>query len=110
MFLFADAEESGLRGAMLFAERHPLMKRVGLVVNLEARGVSGPSAMFETGADNAGLIRLYGAGGDQTFKLHVLSYLSGVRTSESMTKIREIAEGETDHVIREKALDYVLGR
>ena len=60
VFLFADSEESGLRGAMLFAERHPLMRRVGLVVNLEARGVAGPSAMFETGADNAGLIRLYG--------------------------------------------------
>ena len=55
------------------------------------------------------LIRLYGAGGDGT-KLHVVSYLSGVRTSESMTKIREIANGETDPVIREKALDYVLGR
>jgi len=59
VFLFADAEESGLRGAMLFAGKHPLMKRVRLVVNLEARGVAGPSAMFETGAGNAGLIRLY---------------------------------------------------
>ena len=59
VFLFADSEESGLRGAMLFADSHPLMKRLGLVVNLEARGASGPSAMFETGADNAGLIRLF---------------------------------------------------
>lgn len=60
VFLFADGEESGLRGAMFFAQHHPLMKRVGLVVNLEARGVSGPSAMFETGAGNAALIRLFG--------------------------------------------------
>lgn len=59
VFLFADSEESGLRGAMLFADAHPLMKRVGLVVNLEARGASGPSAMFETGADNEALIRLF---------------------------------------------------
>lgn len=58
VFLFADAEESGLRGAMLFADAHPLMARVGLVVNLEARGVSGPSAMFETSANNAALINL----------------------------------------------------
>ncbi|MGE0582777.1 MAG: M28 family peptidase [Steroidobacteraceae bacterium] len=58
VFLFADAEESGLRGAMLFADEHPLMARIGLVVNLEARGVTGPSAMFETSADNAGLIGL----------------------------------------------------
>jgi len=60
IFLFADGEESGLRGAMLFAGQHPLMKRVGFVVNLEARGVSGPSAMFETGPGNAPLIGLFG--------------------------------------------------
>ena len=48
--------------------------------------------------------------GDQAFKLHVLSYLSGLRTSESITKIREIANGERDPVLREQALDYALGR
>jgi beta-lactamase regulating signal transducer with metallopeptidase domain len=56
------------------------------------------------------LIRLYGASREQAFKLHVLSYLSGLHTAESMAKIREIADGETDAVIREQALDYVLGR
>lgn len=61
VFLFADAEESGLRGAMLFADAHPLMARVGLVINLEARGVSGPSAMFETSPNNAALVGLYAA-------------------------------------------------
>jgi len=59
VFLFSDSEEPGLRGAMLFADAHPLMQRVGLVVNLEARGARGPSAMFETGANNANLIRLF---------------------------------------------------
>jgi beta-lactamase regulating signal transducer with metallopeptidase domain len=56
------------------------------------------------------LIRLYGAGNDRAFKLHVLSYLSGLRTPESTAKIREIADGDIDPVIRDKALDYVLGR
>ena len=56
------------------------------------------------------LIRLYGASREQAMKLQVLSYLSGLRTSESMAKIREIADGEMDPVIRGKALDYVLGR
>lgn len=60
IFLFADAEESGLRGAMHFASQHPLMKRVAFIVNLEARGVSGPGAMFETGAGNEALIGLFG--------------------------------------------------
>lgn len=60
IFLFADGEESGLRGAMLFAEHHPLMQRVAFVVNLEARGASGPSVMFETGPGNEALIGLFG--------------------------------------------------
>jgi beta-lactamase regulating signal transducer with metallopeptidase domain len=56
------------------------------------------------------LIRLYGSSREEPFKLHVLSYLSGLHTAESMAKIREIAERETDPLIRDKALDYVLGR
>lgn len=59
IFLITDAEENGLRGALAFAERHPLMKRVGLVVNVEARGNTGPSIMFETGSGNARLIDLF---------------------------------------------------
>lgn len=56
IFLLTDGEETGLRGARAFAERHPLMRRVGVVVNFEARGASGPSMMFETGPGNARLI------------------------------------------------------
>jgi hypothetical protein len=55
--LFSDAEEIGLVGANAFFEEHPWAKEVGLVINLEARGTSGPSIMFETGAGNANLIR-----------------------------------------------------
>ncbi len=58
IFLFADGEEAGLRGAMAFAERHPLMQSVELVLNMEARGVSGPSGMFETSLANNELISL----------------------------------------------------
>jgi hypothetical protein len=59
IFLITDGEETGLRGALAFAERHPLMRRVGIVVNLEARGASGPSMMFETGPGNARLMDLF---------------------------------------------------
>lgn len=52
IFLFEDGEEQGLLGAELFAQSHPLAERVGAVVNLEGRGASGPSRMFETGARN----------------------------------------------------------
>ncbi|HEY1438714.1 MAG TPA: M20/M25/M40 family metallo-hydrolase [Casimicrobiaceae bacterium] len=59
IFLITDGEETGLRGARAFAERHPLMRRVGVVVNFEARGASGPSMMFETGPGNARLMELF---------------------------------------------------
>lgn len=59
ILLFSDAEETGLRGAMTFIDSHPLMERVGLVVNSEARGVTGPTVMFETGSNNLALVSAY---------------------------------------------------
>jgi hypothetical protein len=59
VFLLTDGEETGLRGARAFADRHPLMRHVGVVVNFEARGASGPSMMFETGPGNARLMDLF---------------------------------------------------
>jgi hypothetical protein len=43
--LFSDAEELGLNGAAL-ATQHNWAKEVGLVLNFEARGTSGPSYML----------------------------------------------------------------
>ena len=57
--LISDGEEAGLLGAFLFVRDHPLAKRVAAAVNLEARGNSGPSLMFETGSANAWLMKLY---------------------------------------------------
>jgi hypothetical protein len=48
IFLFTDGEEIGLAGARAFVSQHPWVKDVGLVLNFEARGTSGPSIMFET--------------------------------------------------------------
>ncbi|ADG09102.1 peptidase M20 [Caulobacter segnis] len=59
IFLFTDAEEAGLLGADAFFARAPLAERVGLVVNLEARGDAGRAAMFQTGPGNGALISLY---------------------------------------------------
>src|SRR5712671_1990801 len=61
VLLFTDGEEAGLLGALLFVQQHPLSKQVKAAVNLEARGTSGPSLMFETGTANAWLMRLYGS-------------------------------------------------
>jgi hypothetical protein len=59
VLLFTDAEELGLDGAKLFFGAHPLSRRVGAVVNMEARGGGGRAAMFETGRGNGRMIELY---------------------------------------------------
>lgn len=53
LVLFADGEEMGLLGAHAFATGHPAARSVGCVINLEARGTTGASVMFETGRGNA---------------------------------------------------------
>lgn len=57
IFLFTDGEEEGLLGARAFVSEHPWVKDAALVLNFEARGVRGPSVMFETSGGNAPLIR-----------------------------------------------------
>ncbi|KIQ23140.1 peptidase M28 [Flavobacterium sp. MEB061] len=58
IILFSDAEELGLNGAALFVNQHPWAKDVGLVLNFEARGSSGPSYMLmETNKGNQALVQ-----------------------------------------------------
>ncbi len=58
IILFSDAEEIGLDGAKLFVNEHPWAKNVGLVLNFEARGSSGPSNMIlETNGGNSKLVK-----------------------------------------------------
>jgi hypothetical protein len=59
ILLLTDGEEAGLLGALLFVREHPLSQRVRAAVNLDARGTSGPSLMFETGTANTWLMRMY---------------------------------------------------
>jgi hypothetical protein len=56
IFLFSDGEEVGLLGAKAFVDQHPWARNVGLVLNFDARGNSGPVVMFETSANNQNLI------------------------------------------------------
>ena len=61
IFLFTDSEEGGLLGAKAFVEQHPLARQVGLVMNFEARGTSGPAMMFETSEQNGRIVREFAA-------------------------------------------------
>ncbi len=60
LILISDGEEAGLLGAQVFVDQHPWAERVGVALNLEARGSSGPALMFRTGAANGWLTRLLG--------------------------------------------------
>jgi hypothetical protein len=57
MFLFTDAEESGLRGAKAFINDFPMAKDVSIVIGLDAGGISGPDCLSGISANNGWLIR-----------------------------------------------------
>jgi len=66
IILFSDAEEVGLNGAALFVTQHQWAKEVGLVLNFEARGSSGPSYMLmETNSGNAKMVDAFSDGNAQ---------------------------------------------
>ena len=57
VILFSDAEELGLNGAGLFVTEHKWAKEIGLVINFEARGSSGPAYMLmEVNQGNANMV------------------------------------------------------
>lgn len=57
LFLFTDGEELGMLGAKVFMDEHANAKDVAVALNFEARGVGGPSIMFETSDGNEWLIK-----------------------------------------------------
>ncbi|WP_238395725.1 M20/M25/M40 family metallo-hydrolase [Pontibacter pudoricolor] len=58
IFLMTDGEEYGLYGAKAFL-KHPWAKEVGVIVNVEARGNSGPSMTFEISPENGWVIEQF---------------------------------------------------
>ena len=58
--LFSDAEELGLNGAALFVTQNNWANDVGLALNFEARGTSGPSYMLmEVNKGNEALVKSF---------------------------------------------------
>jgi hypothetical protein len=94
IILFTDAEEIGLNGAALFVTQHQWAKDVGLVLNFEARGSSGPSYMLmETNQGNAKMIDAFKAG-NATYPV----------SNSLMYSIYKMLPNDTDlTVFREKA-------
>ena len=67
ILLFNEGEEYGLNGAAAFVESDPLARRVGKLINIEARGVAGPAFMFETNEPNAPAMAAFGAASRRPF-------------------------------------------
>ena len=61
ILLFTDAEEACLCGAESFVTNDPLAAGPAVVLNVESRGSTGPSVMFETSPGNADLVAVYGS-------------------------------------------------
>jgi hypothetical protein len=65
VLVLTDAEEQGLVGARAIyapgAAADPIALRTGVMINLEARGGGGRAMMFQTGPNNANLVRLLAA-------------------------------------------------
>lgn len=59
ILLLDDGEEAGLLGARAFVDSDPWAKQVGAAVNLDDRGTSGPSLMYQTGRNNNWALQLY---------------------------------------------------
>ena len=58
MVVITDGEEAGLLGAAAFVREHPWARDVAVTLNFEARGTTGRSYMFETGAGNLDVARV----------------------------------------------------
>jgi|SRR5215217_188810 len=57
--IITDGEEAGLLGARAFFADHPLKGRIGLLINMEARGNGGRANMFQTGPGNGELVKAF---------------------------------------------------
>jgi len=61
VILIDDGEEAGLLGARVFVDQHPWAREIRAAVNIDNRGTSGPSLMFETGSANQWVMRIFAA-------------------------------------------------
>ncbi|MCC6901877.1 MAG: M28 family peptidase [Polyangiaceae bacterium] len=61
MLLLTDGEEAGLLGAEAFVRDELGRQAIAAVINVEARGTTGPSLLFETSGPNDWLVRAFAA-------------------------------------------------
>lgn len=93
VLLLADGEEDGLLGARFFLE-HRWAKTVGAVVNVDSRGSSGPSAMFETTDESAFVVGLLGGASNRPVTSSVFAEVYRRMPNDTdFTELRKLARG-----------------
>ena len=78
ILLFNEGEEYGLNGAGAFIDGDPLAAKVGALINIEARGVSGPAVMFETSQPNGAALKDYAAAAARPYANSLMTDLAGL--------------------------------
>ena len=93
ILLFTDGEEVGLDGSTTYFGSKGEAERIGVIINMEARGGAGRANMFETGPNNGGFMRAYAdaVARPATNSLSVLIYdLMPNYTDYTVAKARDI--------------------
>ena len=91
LYLVTDAEEVALLGAEGFVADPALLRNTAAVINIEARGTSGPSFLFETSRHNAWLARV------------IAKTLPRPATSSFYYDIYELLPNDTDLTVFKRA-------
>lgn len=81
--ILTDGEEAGLLGARAFFGEHALAKRLGFVVNLEARGGGGRAMMFETGPQNAETVALFAKAAPRPLANSLTAFVYGLMPNDT---------------------------
>lgn len=73
--LLTDGEELGLLGAQQFFANNPLSRRIGAIINLEARGGGGRTTLFQTSSANGEAVQHYAAAVDRPGGSSLATYI-----------------------------------
>lgn len=107
MLIMTDGEETGLLGANHFFQRDPLARRLGLVINLEARGSSGRVQMFQTSPDSGEIIRLFQATAKRPATSSLASLVYEVMPNDTdLTEALAVGLPGLNYAITGRAFDY----
>lgn len=105
--VLTDAEEVALLGAEAFFGQDLQARRIGFVLNLEARGGGGRALMFETGRDAGADIDIFAANAREPQALSLTSYLYARMPNDTdFTLAREASVPGFNYAWLGRAFDY----